>query len=173
LRCEPEDEWKVVSFKYELVDGQIPIASHVGFEVAFFATKNAVGNAEGSVKPFQSIYRNSRSANEERLSPGATPAQADHVSVREAAKKVAVTLGIPLPTNTWLRLILSLQLKTFVRRLFDLLLDHATKPKAWQPLWLNMYLFNRGRGRNIRHIATYRASGDIRLLSSKGLPPGE
>jgi len=168
LRCEPEDKRKGRILKYEHVGGQIPIASRVGFEVAFFARKNIVGDADGTVKPLQSLYR-ARQTDDGRSARSFPSAKAvvdnrPSWSFRDAAKKTAVRLGIPLPTNPWLRLIISFQFTTLATRLLRNLVDHMTTPRSWHPLWLNMYLFNHGRGGNIRCIAKYSASGDIRLL---------
>jgi len=107
---------------------------------------------------------------EVKKAAGAVMEDSSPRGIREAAKKAAVTIGIPLPTNPWLRLILSFQFITLATRLVPILLDRVTKPKPWHPLWLNMYLFNRGRGGNIRLIAKYSTSGDIQLSHRKDLP---
>ena len=79
---------------------------------------------------------------------------------RKAAKRVWLMAGIPIPTNEWARLILSFSFITVLRRVVWILLDRTT---TWHPLWLNRYMFRRGRGKNIRFIATYSASGDLQL----------
>jgi hypothetical protein len=165
LRWYPVGERKGRIFKYEYVDDQFPITSRTGFEVAFFATKNMSGNGDGSVKPFQSLYRNMWNAeqgNKEALSPSDEEGETGSNSLercRQIIKKIALKAGVPIPSNAWIRLILSFRFGTVVTRLFD-------RTKLWHPLWLNRYLFDKGRGRNIRCIATYSASGHIRLTRS-------
>jgi hypothetical protein len=163
LRYDPVDDRKGRIFKYEYVGWEIPIVSSTGFDVAFFATKKANGDADGSVKPIQSLYRNIWDAGKDESPPSdeavktdSTPAQ----GFRETAKKVWLMAGIPIPRNRWVRSILSLRFMRVVPRVTRILLD-PTRP--WHPLWLHRYLFNRGRGRNIRYIARYSASGDIQL----------
>src|SRR5262249_39194439 len=153
LRWYPLGERKGRIFKYEYVDGDFPITSRTGFEVAFFATKNMTGDADGSVKPFQSLYRNMWNAeqpNKEVLPPsdeeretGSSPVE----RCRQTIKKIALKAKVPIPTNEWIKLILSFRFGTVVTKLFD----------RTTPLWLNRYLFSKGRGRNIRCIATYSA----------------
>ena len=149
LRYDPIDERKGHIYKYEYVDDELPIVSSTGFGVAFFAKKQTIGEADGSVKPIQSLYRNAWNANQDESSLSDETVKIDSTA-RKAAKR-----AVP-----WIRLILRLRFITVAKLGAHALLD---RKKTWQPLWLNRYLFKRKRGKNIRYVASYSASGDIRL----------
>jgi len=117
----------------------------------------------------QSLYRNLWNAeqgtdeaffpSDEKVETGGSPRE----RLTGIVKKIALIARIPIPRTEWVRLILSLQFRSAVAKLVPILVDRT---KRWHPLWLNTYLFNRGRGKNIRCIATYNASGRIRLRRS-------
>jgi len=58
LRYSPLDKRKGRIFRYEYVDGEHPIVSSTGIDLVFFATREIIGEADGSHKPNQSLWKN-------------------------------------------------------------------------------------------------------------------